>query len=151
MRIACDVKKWVAVCLLLCGFMVFAHAGETTLTLKNGKAAAKKVFLPRKKTDALFYLVKLRKGQSVEIKVVSNEIYLSEENACGMYFELFDGGGKQLFLGDSPAGIDAWEGEIEETGSYKIKVFMSCLEAFTTDEVRRKKPSFNYTLAVDVK
>ena len=43
-------------------------------------------------------------------------------------------------------GIDEWEGEAEETGKYKIKVYMSCLEAFSTADLRKKNPKFDYSL-----
>lgn len=151
MRITRRAGKSLAVCFMLCGLMVSAHAQKTLLTLKNGKAAVRKVIQPRRKGDAHFYFLKVRKGQTVEIKVVSNSLRLSAENECGMYFELFDGKGEQIFLGDTPDGITDWEGVIEEAGDYKIKVYMNCLEGFTTADLRRKKPTFNYSLAVRVK
>ncbi len=121
------------------------------LTLKNGTATVGKIFKPGRIGDANFYFLTLHQGQMVKIKVVSNSFHLSEENECGMYFELFDGKGKKLFLGDAPDGIDDWEGEIKGTGNYKIKVYMGCLEGFTASEVRQKKPAFKYSLAVQVK
>ncbi len=144
-------KQGIAVCFLLCGFAIFAHAQKTTLTLKNGKATVTKSFQPRNRADAHFYFLKLRKGQTVAIKVDSNQVYLSEENGCAVYFELFDGKGKAVFLGDDPVGIDRWEGEIKQTGSYQIKVAMHCIESFTTNEVQKKKPNFKYSLAVQTK
>jgi hypothetical protein len=54
-------------------------------------------------------------------------------------------------IGDDPVGIDAWEGEVKEAGSYKIKVAMGCVESYTTTDVRRKKPVFRCTLAVRVR
>lgn len=146
MRIAYNVKKGLAVCFLMSSFMIFAHAQKTTLTLENGKATVRKSFQPRKQADAHFYFLKLRRGQTVELKVVSNSVLLSEENECGVYFEIFDGKGKKLFLGDSPTGIDEWEGKIEETGNYKIKIYMSCLEAFSTADLQKKEPTFGYSL-----
>jgi len=151
MRIAYNAKKGLAVCFLMCSFMVFAHAQKTTLMLINGKATVKKNFQPRKQADAHFYFLKLRQGQTVEIKVDSNTIYLSEENGCGMSFQMFDNKGKEIFLGDSPDGINNWEGEIKETGYYKIKAVMSCLESFTTNELQKKKPTFKYSLEVQTK
>lgn len=151
MRIASNAKKGLAVCFLVCSFMVFAHAQKTTLTLENGKATVKRKFQPGREGDAHFYFLKLRKGRMVEIKVDSNEVYLSEENGCAMYFELFDGRGKEMFLGDSPVGIDNWEGEIKATGNYKIKVAMNCIEAFTPNELRKKMPKFTYSLKVQMK
>ena len=145
------MKKAIAVCFLTCGFLISAHAQMTTLALKDGKATAKKVFAPRKKTDAHFYHLALRKGRTAAIKVVSNSVFLSEENECGVYFEVFDGRGKRLFLGDSPTGIDEWEGRIEETGNYKIKIYMSCLESFTTADLQKKKPRFGYSLEILIK
>lgn len=144
-------KKVLAIGFLMGSFLIFAHGQKTTLTLKNGKAAAAKYFSPRKKADAHFYRIALRKGQTVEINLDSNSLFLSEENECGVYFELFDGKGKQLFLGDSPAGIDSWDGEIEQTGNYKIKVLMGCLEAFTTADLQKKKPKFKYSLGIQIK
>lgn len=150
-RITLNAGKSLAVCFMLCGFMISAHAQRTLLTLKNGKATVKKIIQPRRKGDAHFYFLKLRKGQAVEIKVVSNSLSLSAENGCGMYFDLFDGKGEQMFLGDTPDGIDTWEGVIKEAGDYKIKVYMNCLEGFTTADLRKKKPTFNYSLAVRLK
>jgi len=86
-----------------------------------------------------------------EIKVISNTIYLEEENGCGMYFELFDDKGEQVFLGDAPDGIDNWKGRIEKTGNYKIKVLMSCLGSYSTADLRKKKPRFKYSLVVQTK
>lgn len=152
MRITGNAGKSLAVCFMLCGFMISAaHAQRTLLPLKNGKATVKQSIQPRRRGDAHFYFLKLRKGQMVEIKVVSNSLHLSAENECGMYFELFDGHGKQLFLGDAPDGIDDWAGIIEENGDYKIKVYMNCLEGFSTADLRKKKPTFNYSLAVQLK
>ena len=131
--------------------MISAHAQSTLLTLKNGKATVRKIIQPRRTGDAHFYLLKLRKGQTAEIKVVSNSLRLSGENECGMYFELYDGKGEQMFLGDTPDGIERWEGVIEEAGGYKVKVYMNCLEGFTTTDLRKKKPTFNYSLAVWLK
>ncbi len=111
----------------------------------------KKSLAPRKKADAHFYHLALRKGRTAAIKVVSNSVFLSEENECAVYFELFDGRGRKLFLGDSPAGIDEWEGEIEETGNHKIKIYMSCLEAFTPADLQKKKPKFKYSLKILIK
>jgi hypothetical protein len=151
MRITHHAGKSLAVCLMLCGFIIPAHAQSTLLPLKNGKATVRKIIQPKRKGDAHFYLLKLRKGQTVEIKVVSNSLHLSGENECGMYFELFDGKGEQLFLGDTPDGIERWEGVAEEAGDYKIKVYMNCLEGFTTADLRKKKPTFNYSLTVQLK
>ncbi len=64
---------------------------------------------------------------------------------------MFDNKGKEIFLGDSPDGINNWEGEIKETGYYKIKAVMSCLESFTTNELQKKKPTFKYSLEVQTK
>lgn len=131
--------------------MIAAHAQSTLLTLKNGKAAVRKIIQPRRTSDAHFYLLKLRKGQTVEIKDVSNSLHLSGENECGMCFALYDGKGEQMLLGDAPDGIERWEGVIEEAGDYKIKVYMNCLEGFTTADLRKKRPTFNYSLAVQLK
>ena len=145
------MKIAITVCFLTCGFVISAHAQKTTLALRDGKATVKKNFAPGKKADAHFYHLALRKGQRAEIKATSNSVFLSEENECGVYFEIFDGKDKKLFLGDSPTGIDEWEGEIEETGNYKIKIYMSCLEAFTTADLRKKKPMFRYSLGILIK
>lgn len=145
------LKKGLTVCLVMCSFVIFAHGQKTTLTFNNGKATAVKAFQPKRKGAAHFYLLTLRKGQMVEIKVVSKEVYLSEENACAMYFDLFDGQGNRVDLGDDPVGIDSWEGEIKVAGNYQIKVSMHCIESFTTNEVQKKKPRFKYSLAVQVK
>jgi hypothetical protein len=146
------IRKGLAVCfLVMFGFVIFAHGQKSTLTFKNGKATAVKTFQPRRKSDADFYLLKLRKGQIVEIKVVSKEVYLSEENACAIYFDLFDGQGKRVDLGDDPVGIDSWEGEIKAAGIYRIKVSMQCIESFTASELQKKEPRFKYSLAVQTK
>lgn len=151
MRIADIAKKGLAVCFLMCSLTIFAPAQTTTLALKNGTATVRKNFQPRKQTDAHFYFLKLRRGQAVAIKVDSNEVYLSEENGCAMYFELFDGNGQAVDIGEDPVGISSWEGKIEKTGNYKIKIAMRCIEAFVIEEVRKKKPAFKYSLAVQMK
>lgn len=144
-------KKVLAVCFAMCVFLIVAQAQTTTLTLKNGRATVKRAFQPRREADAHLYDLKLRAGQMVEIKVVSNSVRLSEENECGIFFDLFDSNGKQIFLGDAPDGIDHWEGEIKATGNYQIKVYMGCLEGFTTADLRKKKPAFKYSLQIQVK
>lgn len=151
MRIACDGKKCLAVCFLMCGLVISAQARQTALTLKNGRATVRKSFQPRRQADADLYFLRLRRGQTVKIKVDANGVYLTKENECSMYFELFDGAGEGVFIGDDMVGIDSWEGEIKETGNHKIKVSMHCIESFTTKEVRKKKPSFKYSLVVQMK
>ena len=151
MRIVHSAQKGIAICFLMCGFVIFAHAQTTTLKLMNGKAIVKKTFQPRKVSDAHFYFLKLRKGQTVEIIVNSNSIYLTEENECAVYFQLFDSKGEEVFIGDSMVGIDIWEDQIKAAGNYKIKVYMSGLEGFTTKELLRKKPMFKYLLAIQIK
>lgn len=64
---------------------------------------------------------------------------------------LFDDRGEAIFIGDSMVGIDEWDGEIENTGNYKIKVAMICIEEFTASQLRKKKPTFNYLLRVQKK
>jgi hypothetical protein len=140
------MRKTITVWLLTCCLATNARCQVFTIAPKDGKATVRKNFAPRRRTDAHFYHLALRKGQTAALKVVSNSVFLSEENECGVYFELFDPKGKKLFLGDSPTGIDEWAGEIEETGSYKIKVYMSCLEAFSTADLQKKKPRFEYSL-----
>ena len=144
-------KKVLAAGFLLCSFLISASAQKTTLTLKNGKATVKKNFQPRRVADAHFYSLKLRKGQMVDIKVDANSIYMTEENECSVYFSLSDGKGKEVLIGDSMVGIDEWQGEIERSGNYKIKVYMSGIENFTAGELRKKKPNFKYLLTVQTK
>lgn len=145
------LRKVIALWLLTCCLASIARSQATTIALKDGKATIRKKFAPRRKADAHFYHLALRQGRTAEIKVVSNSVFLSKANECGIYFELFDRKGKKLFLGDSPTGIDEWEGEIEETGSYKIKIYMSCLEAFTLAELQKKKPKFAYSLEIIIR
>jgi hypothetical protein len=38
-----------------------------------------------------------------------------------VYFQLFDGGGEAVFIGDDMVGIDEWDGEVEKTGAIKSK------------------------------
>jgi hypothetical protein len=45
-----------------------------------------------------------------------------------VYFQLSDNEGEAVFIGDDMVGIKEWEGEVEKTGGYKIRVAMSCLE-----------------------
>jgi hypothetical protein len=151
LRIARNAQKGLAVCFLLCSFIICAHAQTSTLTFKNGKATVKKIIQPRRESDAHFYLLKLRKGQTVAIKVIAGSLFLSKENECSMFFELFDDKGEAVFIGDSMTGIDDWKGEIEKTGNYKIKVALSCIEGFTASQLRKKKPTLNYSLQVQVK
>lgn len=148
MRNCFSAKKGLAVCFLTSSFITFAHAQKLALTLKNGKAMVRKNFYPKKRADAHFYLLTLRKGRTVEIKVDSNQVYLSQENGCAVYFKLFYGKGKAVFVGEDPVGIDSWKGEINQTGKYEIKVAMECIESFTTNEVQKKKPNFKYLLEV---
>ena len=151
MRIVYHAKKSLAVCFLMCGFMICAHAQKSTLAFKTGKATVKEIIQPRKKGDAHFYSLKIRKGQTVDIKVESKGIFLSRENECGLFFELFDDKGEAVWIGDSMVGIDVWDGVIEKTGNYKIKVAMQCIEGYTASQLRRKKPIFNYSLHVQMK
>lgn len=151
MRIAHAARKGLAVCLLTCSLMICANAQTTRLTFKSGRATVKTVIRPLKESDAHFYTLNLRKGQTVEIKVLAKGLFLSKENECSMFFQLFDGSGEAVFIGDDMVGIDVWDGEVEKTGDYKIKVYMSCLEGFTAGELRKKKPLFNYTLDVRMK
>jgi len=148
MKITRAAKTGLAAFLLTCGLVICAHAQSSTLTFKNGKASVRKVVRPRKKSDADFYTVRLRQGQLVSINVASGGLYLSKENECGMFFELFDDQGEAVWIGDSMVGIDEWEGKIEKTGNYKIKVAMQCIEGFEASELRKKKPTFKYTLTV---
>lgn len=150
-RIAYHAQKNLAVCFLMCSLVICAHSQTSTLTFKNGKATVKKIIQPRRESDAHFYLLKLRKGQLVEIKVIAGSIFLSKENECSVFFELFDDKGEAVFIGDSMTGIDEWDGEIEKTGNYKIKVAMSCIEGFTASQLRKKQPTFNYTLQAQMK
>lgn len=151
MRIAHAARKGLAVCFLTCGLMICAHAQTSRLTFKSGRATVKTVIRPLKESDAHFYTLNLRKGQTVGIKVVARGLFLSKENECSMFFQLFDSGGEAVFIGDDMVGIDEWDGEVEKTGGYKIKVYMSCLEGFTAGELRKKKPTFKYTLDVRIK
>jgi len=107
-----------------------------------------KEFQPAKQTDADFYYIGLFTYQMVEIKVVSNSVFLSEENECGMYFQVFDSKDEEMFTGDSMNGIDIWKGEIKKRDTYKIKVYMSCPEDFTTRELQKKKPKFKYSMEI---
>ena len=131
--------------------MICAHAQTSRLIFQSGRATVKNVIRPLTKSDAHFYSLNLRKGQTVGIKVIAKGLFLSKENECSMFFQLFDGEGEAVFIGDDMVGIDEWEGEVEKTGGYKIKVYMSCLEGFTAGELRRKKPTFKYTLDVRMK
>jgi hypothetical protein len=151
MRIAYDARKGLAACFLLCGLMIPAPAQTTTLAFKNGKATVRKIIRPRKESDADLYALRLRKGQTVAIKVAAGSFFLSKDNECSVFFELFDGAGEAVWIGDSMTGIDDWDGAVEKTGNYKIKVAMQCLEGFVTSELRKKKPALNYTLQVQMK
>lgn len=150
-RISHIAKKGLISCLLACSFAFSIHAQTTSLRLINGKASVKKSFLPRKESDAHFYFLKLRKGQRIAIDLDSNSVFLTKENECAVYFQLFDPKGNEVWLGDSMVGIDEWQGEIEAAGNYKLKIYMSGLEGFTTQELRRKKPVFKYSLIIQMK
>lgn len=151
MKIAHAARTGLVVCFLMCSLMVCAYAQKSTLTFKNGKATVQEIIQPRRRADAHFYPLKLRKSQMVEIKVEANGLFLTKENECSVFFELFDDKGEAVFIGDSMVGIDVWEGEIERTGNYKIKVAMSCIEGFTASELRKKRPTFKYSLHVQCK
>jgi len=135
----------------MCSFVVGAHAQTSALTFKSGRATVKDIMRPRRESDAHFYSLKLRKGQTVAIKVDAGGLFLSKENECSVFFELFDGKGEAVWIGDSMVGIDEWEGKIEKTGAYKIKVAMECIEGFTTGQLRKKKPTLKYSLHVQMK
>jgi hypothetical protein len=135
----------------MCSFMVCAQAQTSILTFNSGSATVKTIIRPRTESDAHFYSLSLRKGQTVAIKIAANGLYLTKENECSMYFQLFDDGGEAVFIGDSMVGIDEWQGEVEKTGVYKIKVAMSCIEGFTASQLRKKKPTFKYSLSVQMK
>ena len=151
LHIADYARNGLAVCVLMCSFMVCAHAQKTTLIFKNGKATVKKIIQPRRESDAHLYFLKLRKGQTVGIKVEAGSFFLSKENECSVFFELFEDMGGAVFIGDSMVGIDVWDGKIEKTGNYKIKVAMECIEGYTTNQLRKKKPTFKYSLNVQLK
>jgi hypothetical protein len=131
--------------------MICAHAQTSGLTFQSGRATVKTVIRPLKESDAHFYSLNLRKGQTVGIKVIAKGLFLSKENECSMFFQLFDGEGEAVFIGDDMVGIDEWEGVVEKTGGYKIKVAMSCIEGFTAGQLRKKKPTFKYSLDVRIK
>ncbi|HEY9401721.1 MAG TPA: hypothetical protein VIQ24_03430 [Pyrinomonadaceae bacterium] len=150
-RIARNAQKGLAVCLLMCSLMICAYAQTSTLTFKNNKATVHKILQPRRESDAHFYLLKLRKGQMVDVRVDAGGVFLSKENECSVFFELFDEQGEAVFIGDDMVGIDKWKGEIGKTGNYKIKVAMNCLEGFTASQLRKKKPTFKYSLNVHLK
>lgn len=151
LRIARNAQKGLAVCFLMCSLVVGAHAQTSTLIFKNGKATVKKIIQPRRESDAHFYLLKMRKGQTVDIKVDAKGLFLSKENECSVFFDLFDDKGEIVFTGDDMVGIDQWKGEVEKTGNYKLKVSFKCIEGFTENQLRKKKPSLNYTLNVQMK
>ena len=151
MNIPDNAKKSMAICFVTCALMISVQAQSTVLTLKGGSATVTKTIQPRSESAAHYYNLKLRKGQRYEIKVESKGLFLSKENECGMVFELFDDKNEAVFIGDSMVGIDVWAGEVEKTGDYKIKVALSCLEGFTTAELRKKKPIIKYALRVQTK
>lgn len=151
MRIARNARRGLVACFLMCGLLVGAHAQTSTLTFKNNRATVKKIIQPRRESDAHSYFLKLRKGQKVEIKVEAKGLFLSKENECSVFFDLFDEKGELVFIGDDMVGIDHWNGEVEKAGNYQIKVSFKCIEGFTTNELRKKKPALNYTLNVQMK
>jgi hypothetical protein len=151
LRIACNAQKALAVCFLMCSLLVCAHGQTSTLIFKNGKATVKKIIRPRRESDAHFYLLKMRKGQTANIKVDAKGLFLSKENECSVFFDLYDEKGELVFIGDDMVGIDQWRGEVEKTGNYKIKVSFKCIEGFTDNELRKKKPALNYALNVQMK
>ena len=94
------------------------------------------------------YFINLRKYQEVSIKVLSNSVFLTKGNECGMYFRLFDVDGIETKIGDAPAAVDDWSGYLEHAGKYKITIQMGCLEAVTAKQIGAKKPRFKYTLKI---
>lgn len=151
------VKISLASVLFLCIGFISTPAQKAVLekdilpfnkTLKSSKAKVEKSFEPKHQADADIFYIRFRYHQMVEITVSSNTVFLSKENECGMYFKVFDDEDKELWLGDSPAGIDLWQGEIKNAGIHKIKVYMGCLEAFALAELQKKKPKFNYALEI---
>ena len=151
MKILDSGKKVSAVCFVMCCLMLSAHGQKSTLAFTKGKATVKEIIQPRSKRDAHIYSFNLRQGKIVHIELLAKGLYLSKENECSVYFRLFDDKGGEVFIGDSMNGIDDWEGTVEKTGNYKIKVAFDCLEGFTTSELRKKKPTLKYTLNVQMK
>ena len=145
------MKRGTAIGLVILWSSILSAAQTIDLRLINGKATVKKTFAPRTKTAAVFYRVAMRKGEPAAIGIDANSIFLSSENECSMFFELFDPAGKAVFIGDDPVGIGEWRGTVEMTGYHKIKAYMGCLEGFSNSDLTRRRPRFNYSLSVSIK
>ncbi|HEX8834651.1 MAG TPA: hypothetical protein VF719_10645, partial [Abditibacteriaceae bacterium] len=131
-----NANKSLGISFMICVFMVSsAQAQRTVLTLKNGSATVKKIMQPRRESDAHVYFLNLRKGRTVAIKVDAKGLFLSKENECSVFFDLYDDKGELVFIGDDMVGIDTWKGEVEKTGNYQIKVAFKCIEGFTTNDL----------------
>lgn len=140
--------KILATVLLLCTGFTYAQEKNTWLYMKGGRVEATGVFRPKSPVSADVYFINLRKYQEVSIKVLSNSVFLTKENECGMYFRLSDDKGIETKIGDAPAGVDDWSGYVEHAGIYHLRIGMGCLEAFTAKQLAVKKPKFTYTLKI---
>jgi hypothetical protein len=147
------MKRTIAIFCLTFAFSFAASAQiQNLLLIENLKMTMERDFSPRKKTDAHWYRAALIKDQKIEISLASNTVFLSDENECGVIFEMFDPAGKKMDLDEYQTTEDYFgEGFVERSGNYKLKIFTSCPEAFTTADLQRKKPKFDYTLNISLR
>lgn len=147
------MKKAIAIFFLSFALSLSASAQiQTLLLFENLDLTMERDFSPRKKTDAHWYRFLLDKDQGVEISLDSNSVFLSDENECGVIFEFFDPRGKKMPAGeDTTLDGEYWDGWIDRTGYHKLKIFMSCPEAFTVADLQKKKPKFDYALKISPK
>lgn len=133
-------------------FVIPAIGQSSKLVLKSGKAVVKKVLEPKKEDAANFYSLSAKKGQTLEVKTSAKSVVLGDENECGIVFLIYDNQKNVVTDGDYPeGGASEWKGAIRKTGIYQIKVFMGCLEAYSEEELKKKKPGFRYSLEILLK
>lgn len=137
--------------LFIVGLSLSVSGQASSITLKDGEAHVRRNFGPKKKSDAHSYRIFLEKGQTVKLNLVAKSVVLGTDNECSLYFRLAYGSGPDVYIGDDALGINSWTGPIEKTANHTIKVFMSCVETYSSADLLAKKPKFYYSLRVSAR
>jgi hypothetical protein len=144
--------KLVAGLIVFISGLSFSASGQaSSITLKDGEARVRRNYYPQKKSDAHSYRIALVKGKTIELSLEANTVVLVNGNECSLYLMLAYGSGPDVYVGDDPVGINAWTGTVERTGNHTVKVFMSCVEAYSSADLLAKKPKFYYSLRVSAR
>jgi hypothetical protein len=131
---------------------VLGVSAQTNIILKPNKKFVKKgIFKPKSNTDAIIYRFRGKKGQTINIKTMSNEIDLGAEYPCSVGFWLYDDADEYALAGDYPAAPSEYEGKLPKTGFYKLKVYVDSPEGCSDKIIKQKKPRFDYNLEILLK